>query len=606
MINLNQYKKKYKESTENPEKFWGEIAEKNILWNKKPTNKISGEYPDIEWFKGGKLNITESCLDKHIKNGDGKKVAYTEIDENDNEKKITYKDLLSQVNKLSNALNLWGIKKGDIILIYMPTVIEQIVSMLACARIGAIHSVVFAGLSAKVLNERILDTKAKIIITADGFERRGKYYSTIDTVRESIKGIKNAPKTLILNRFNKDTILQKNEVDYKKFTENQSINFKPVYVEANHPLFILYTSGSTGKPKGIVHSTGGYGVYASFTMQSSFDLKKNDIFWCTADAGWITGHSYVAYAPLINDITSLLVAGAPDYPKQERWWSILESHKVTTFYTSPTAIRLLREHGNKILNNYKFKNLRIIGSVGEPLNPSVSKWFEKYVGKNRATLVDTWWQTETGGHMIATLPGLKRKLGKAGLPFFGTKPEIINANGEQEKNNKSGLLIIKGLWPGMLANCLNQKERFNNYFNKEKKYYITGDVGIKDKDNYFQILGRADDVMNVSGHRVGSAEIENAVLLHKDIIEVAAVGVPHKIKGECIKVFCVVKNNQKQEELQIEIKTLIKEQIGSFATPDYFEFIDKLPKTRSGKIMRRLLRTSGTEKINQDMSTLES
>ena len=405
---------------------------------------------------------------------------------------------------------------------------------------------------------------------------------------------------------NETLTFERGEYSYQSEVDGQKKTYAPVYIESNHPLFALYTSGSTGKPKGIIHSTGGYGVFAWFTMHYSFDIKKRDIFWCTADAGWITGHSYLTYGALLHGITSLIVAGAPDYPAEDRWWEILEKNKVSVLYTSPTAIRLLRKYGTKSLSKRAFLNLRIIGSVGEPLNPDVAKWFAKYVGKNKATLIDTWWQTETGGHMIVTPLGLKTKLGKAGLPIPGVAIALHTADGSRAKIGQSGVMVITSRWPGALINCLHDSKRYAAYWNIEKEFFITGDIARQDKDGYFQILGRYDDVMNVSGHRIASAEVENAALTHPSVAEAAAIGIPHKIKGEAIKLFCTLKAGiYESESFASEIKNCVVRDIGSYAKPEVIEVRAKLPKTRSGKIMRRLLRAEVLGKDIGDLSTLE-
>lgn len=602
-----QFQKIYAESIQNPEKFWAEIAKTEIDWFQKWDKVFEWKFPNYKWFVGGKLNVAYNCLDRHIKAGLGEKIALIYLNENNERITISYTNLLKQISKFSNGLKSLGVKKGDRVIIYMPLVIEQIIAMLACARIGAIHSVVFAGFSAHALRERIQDLEAKVIITATYTQRRGEKKPLIPTILEAKKDLDFVRAVVILNRGKKEIkFTSKQEIDFYNLLNQQSEICEPEIMESEDPLFVLYTSGSTGKPKGVVHTTGGYLVYAHYTLKTVFDIKSDDVYWCTADPGWITGHSYITYGPLSNGLTTVIVEGVPDYPTPDNWYKIIEQEKINIFYTSPTAIRMLRKYGEKYCKQHDLSSLKVLGTVGEPINPEVWKWYYEFVGNKKCPIVDTWWQTETGGHMIVTLPGLSEKPGIAGLPFYGIDIGILDQNGQEVSKNEKGFLVVKKPWPGALFNCWNNPDRFAQYWNKDNKMFITGDFAIKDKDGYIQILGRSDDVINVSGHRVGTAEVENMLVSFGGIAEAAVIGKPDEIKGEKLKAFIVLKSGIiGDDNLISNIKKFIKTEIAAFSTPDEIEFVSNLPKTRSGKIMRRVLKAKELGQEVGDLTTLE-
>jgi acetyl-CoA synthetase len=610
-MDKEQFQKVYSESIANPEKFWERVAREEISWFKKWDKVFNWDFPNYQWFVGGKLNITFNCLDRHIAAGKGDKTALIYLNEKYEKISISYKDLLVQVNKFANGLKSLGVKKGDKVVLYMPLVIEQAVAMLACARIGAVHSVVFAGFSANALRERIEDLQARIVVTADLTLRRGEKKALKPTVEEAIKGLDFIEKVIVVERQGESLRsaripLVTKEVVYHQLVKNQSDICEPEKMDSEDVLFVLYTSGSTGKPKGIVHTVGGYSVYTHYTTKKVFNIHQDDIFWCTADFGWITGHSYVLYGPLSNGLTSLMVEGAPDFPSPDHWYKIIEQEKVNIFYTSPTALRMLRKYGDEFPKKHNLSSLKILGTVGEPINPEVWQWYQKNIGADKLPVEDTWWQTETGGHMIVTLPGLPQKPGRAGLPFFGIEADVVDKQGKSAAVNEKGLLIIKKPWPGALRDCLNNHDRFEKYWTEIKGVYFTGDFAIKDEDGYIQILGRSDDVINVSGHRIGSAEIENALVAHPAVSEAAVIGKPDEIKGERLKAFVVLRPNiTGYEDLVLKIKKYVKEEIASFAVPDEIEFLNILPKTRSGKIMRRVLKAKESGQNQGDLTALE-
>jgi acetyl-CoA synthetase len=652
-MQIKEFKKLYKESIENPEKFWADVASAEIEWFKKWDKVFEWNFPDYKWFIGGKLNVTYNCLDRHIKNGLGEKVAYIYTNENYEKQTITYAQLLSAVNKFANGLKSLGIKKGDKIVLYMPLAIEQIISMLACARIGAVHSVVFAGFSDKALRERMEDLHAKIIITATYSLRRGIKKELKPTVEEAVKGLDFVESVIVFNRdcvipsersesrnplnvqitsdrgslrsssdpgsradksahygagalgLGRDDRKNKN-IDFYQLMENQSDVCEPVWMDSEDQLFVLYTSGSTGKPKGIVHTVGGYSVYVHYTAKKVFDLRANDIFWCTADPGWITGHSYLVYGPLSNGLTSVIVEGVPDYPTPDHWYKIIEEEKVSIFYTSPTAIRMLRKYGEEFCKKYGLSSLRILGTVGEPISPEVWQWYNVFIGKNRCPIEDTWWQTETGGHMIVNLPGFSQKPGVAGKPFFGILADVVDKEAHSLKPGEKGFLIIKKPWPSALRGCLNEPKRFLRYWDEIKGVYFTGDFAIKDEEGCIQILGRSDDVINISGHRVGTAEVESALVSHESVSEAAVISKPDEIKRERIKAFLVLKENFiGNQELINNIKHHVRMEIASIAVPDEIEIVQSVPKTRSGKIMRRVLKARELGQDEGDLSVLD-
>ena len=606
LISKEEFDEMYKRSIENPEDFWAEMAEKELHWFKKWDKVFEWNYPKYQWFIGGKLNITYNCLDRHVENGRRNKLAYIWVDEDGNEKKYTYGELLDLVNKIANGLKELGVKKGDRVVIYMPLVVEQLASMLACARIGAIHSVVYAGFSSNALRMRIEDAKAKVVITSTWTKRRGKKIDLKSVVDEAVDGLDFVENIIVLQREGDEFELGEKEIDFNEWIKNKSTHCEPEIMDSEDPLFILYTSGSTGKPKGVLHTIGGYNLYTHITTKYVFDIHEDDIFWCTADPGWITGHSYMVYGPLSVGTTSVVAEGAPDYSNPGRWWSIVEKYKVNVFYTAPTAVRLFMKYGEEWPKKYDLSSLRILGSVGEPINPEAWIWYYENIGRSQCSIVDTWWQTETGGHMITTVPAYPQKPGKAGKPFFGIEADVVDKEGNPVEPNKVGYLVIKKPWPSALRTCWGEPERFEKYWNEIGNYYFAGDMATKDEDGYIMILGRADDVINVSGHRIGTAEVESALVSHPAVAEAAVIGKPHEIKGESIKAFVILKQGyQSSESLAKDIKMHVRHELGALAVPDEIEFVEKLPKTRSGKIMRRVLKAKELGMPLGDISTLE-
>jgi len=605
--NFPDYESVYKKSIENPDEFWSEVANQ-LEWFSKWEKILEWNYPYAKWFVGGNTNITYNCLDRHVKNGKRNKVAYIYVDEEGNEKKITYGELLEQVNKLANGLKSLGVQKGDRVSIYMPNTIEAIIFMLACARIGAIHSVVFAGFSEGALRTRIQDAKAKVVITATYTKRRGKRIPLYPVVRDAIRDLDFVEKVILWDR-DKDMSDEFEEhfvVDFETLIKSHPKYCEPEVMDAEDPLFILYTSGTTGKPKGVLHTTGGYMVNTYLTTKAVFDVKEDTIYWCTADIGWITGHSYIVYGPLANGITSVIMEGVPVYPHPGIWWEYVEKYGVNVFYTAPTAIRMLMRFGEEIPAKYDLSTLRVLGSVGEPINPEAWHWYYKNIGRGKAVVVDTWWQTETGAHMITTLPSYPAKPGKAGKPFFGVEAAVVDKQGNPMPPNHVGHLVIKRPWPSMLRTCWGEPERYEKYWNEIPGYYSAGDLAAVDEEGYIMVVGRADDVLSVAGHRIGTAEVESAIVEHHAVAEAAVIGKPHDIKGESIKAFVILKEGvQPSEELKERIKDTVKEILGAIAVPDEIEFVDKLPKTRSGKIMRRLLKARELGLELGDTSTLE-
>lgn len=594
----------YNKSLSNPEEFWGKMAGHELSWFKRWDKVKEKDGYDSSWFVGGKLNITHNCLDRHIKEG-GDKYAYIWTNEVGSEEKITYNELLEKVNKTANFLSTLGIKKGDVITIYMPQTIEQIVVILAAARMGAIHSVVFAGYSYQALSTRITDAGSKFLITADYTYRKNKKIDLLSVARESVRGIKEFGKTIVFKR-EEGTILNENELDLISETSKYSDEFEAVPMDSEDKLFVLYTSGTTGKPKGIVHTVGGYSLYTHITTKYTFDLKESDIFWCTADPGWITGHSYVIYGPLSNHVTSIIYEGAPDFPDPGVWWKVIEKYNVSIFYTSPTAIRMLMSHGDEYPLKHNLKSLRVLGSVGEPLNVTAWNWFSKVVGKEKCPIVDTWWQTETGGHMITTPPGLPQKPGMAGISYFGTEALVVDKNGIELPPETKGFLVIKGEWPSSLRGVWGEPKRFEKYYTEIPGLYFSGDIAIKDEDGYIRILGRSDDIIVVAGHNIGSAELENVIASHKQVSEAAVIGIPDAIKGQKIVAYvALMEGSNPNEGLAEEISKHVGVTYGKHGRPEKIVFIDKLPKTRSGKIMRRVLRAKETGEDSGDTSTLE-
>ena len=581
----HDYNKLYADSVRDPQSFW---------------SKQEQLYLDNE------VNITVNCLDRHLRCGGGDKLAYIGISEHEADKTITYQELLAQVNQLGNYLLSRGVKKGDTVTLYMPLVIEQVVAMLACARIGAIHSVVYAGFSAQALSTRIAACESKLVITADYTYRRGKSIALLPVVREATSSLAFVKETIVLCR-ESSTKLQDHEVDWQDVLLKQKAYLSPANIAEGDPLFILYTSGTTGEPKGVVHATRGYNLYTHVTTHYTFDLQESDIFWCTADLGWISGHSYVVYGPLSNHATIVIQEGVPDYPDASAWWKIIDDHKVTILYTSPTAIRLLMAYGNEIPTQYNLSSLRLLGSVGEPLNSAAWEWYSTYVGHNNCAIVDTWWQTETGGHMLLTLPGLGQKPGCVGLPFFGIVALIVDSKGNELPVGQKGSLVIRDRWPGTLYTCWHNQSRYEEYWHTIPPYFVTGDVAVKDEDGYIRVLGRSDDIIIVAGHNISSAELESVLTTHASVAEAGVVGVPDPIKGNQIIAFVtLVKGVDGTPAMEVELINYVGDSYGKHARPTSIKFVDKLPKTRSGKIMRRVLRAQVLGVDPGDTSTMES
>jgi acetyl-CoA synthetase len=615
--NIQAYQALCREATQDYQNFWAKQANEQILWHQPFTQILDDRTPPFyQWFSDGLLNVSYNCLDRHLAT-QADKVAI--IFESDNGEVIrsTYRDLHQRVCQFANALKSQNIKKGDRVIIYMPMRIEAVVAMQACARIGAIHSVVFGGFSAKSLHERIIDAGAVAIITADEQVRGGKHNPLKATVDEAMNGTASVKLVVVYKRTDAEIPFNPaRDVWWHEITQNASTHCEPEWINAEHPLFTLYTSGSTGKPKGVQHSSAGYLLGTKVSMQWIFDYKSTDVFWCTADVGWITGHSYVAYGPLAMGATQVIFEGIPTYPNAGRFWEIIQKHKVTTFYTAPTAIRSLIKLGADLPAQYNLSSLRLLGSVGEPINPEAWIWFYEKVGQSRCPIVDTWWQTETGCHMIAPTPGaVALKPGSCTLPLPGIFAAIVDEAGDEVENGKGGFLMIKKPFPSQIRTLWGDPERFKKtYFPADignGKYYLAGDSAYRDSDGYFWIMGRTDDVLNVSGHRLGTMEIESALVAHPLVAEAAVVGKPHEIKGETIIAFVVLKGQYPQgEEVAQTTNTLrdwVAKEIGPIAKPEEIRFGENLPKTRSGKIMRRLLRTLAKgEEITQDVSTLEN
>ena len=610
--NIDEYKKLYDESIENPKKFWGEQA-KRIDWIR-PWSEVSKvsfyDRIDINWFINGKLNASANCIDRHLEKNGNKIAIIWEGDDPNISKKITYNELHEEVCIFANILKLNNVKKGDRVTIYLPMIPEAAYAMLACSRIGAIHSVVFGGFSPEALSDRINDCKSSFVITADEGLRGGKIISLKDNVDKALEKCSGINNVLVINRTNAKINYNKNrDLKYTEEKSKVTKNCEPEIMDSEEPLFILYTSGSTGKPKGVLHTTGGYLVHTSLTHKYIFDYHENDIFWCTADVGWVTGHSYIVYGPLINGATTVMFEGVPNYPNSSRFWEVCDKHGVTIFYTAPTAIRALMKEGEGPLKSSSRDSLRLLGSVGEPINPEAWEWYYTSVGKTKCPIVDTWWQTETGGIMISALAGITpNKPAHASLPLPGVIPVIVDAEGnELNGNNVQGNLCIKSPWPSIIRTTYGDHERcINTYFSNYKGMYFTGDGVKRDHDGYLRILGRVDDVINVSGHRMGTAEVENAINEHEDVIESAVVGYPHDIKGEGIYAYVIVSTKLNDDKIKDEIINVVRKVIGPIAKPDKIQIVSGLPKTRSGKIMRRILRKVASNDFKNlgDTSTL--
>jgi acetyl-CoA synthetase len=599
-----------KDAISNLEKFWEKEAEK-IPWFKRWQKVLVWEEPFAKWFDGGMLNASYGCIDAHLHSWRKNKVALYWEDEHGNTKSFSYAQLHREVNKFASVLKNIGVKKGDIVVLYLPMIPELVISMLATVRIGATHTVVFSGFSSQALADRINDTGAKVLITADFGIRRGKFVRLKDIVDNAAKLTPSIENVVLIKRTQEElNIKEGRDLFYHELVKNAENYVEPEPVESTHPLYILYTSGTTGKPKGIIHSTGGYLVYNYSTYKWVFDISDESIYWCTADVGWVTGHSAIVYAPLLHGATIVIYEGAPDYPYLDRWWEIIEKYGVTIFYTSPTALRMFIRYGEEWIKKHDLSSLKILGTVGEPINPEVWEWYYKNIGNERCPIVDTWWQTETGGIMISPSPGvelLPLKPGSATLPLPGIDAEVVDDSGNPVPPDTKGYLVIKKPWPGMLMGIYKDPERYKEtYWSKFKGMYYTADYAMKDREGYFWLLGRADEILKVAGHRIGTAEIESAVVSTPFAAEAAVVGVSDPIKGEAIVLFVILKEGYTPDEsLKKKIIHSIRSLIGPFATPQEIYFVAKLPKTRSGKIMRRILKAIVQDKPIGDVTTLE-
>jgi len=612
LINAADYAEMYRLSIEDPDAFWAEQAAHFVDWEE-PWDKVSETdlaKGHIRWFEGAKLNVCYNCVDRHLESRADQTAIIWEGDDPDTQRTISYAQLHEEVCRFANALKARKVSKGDRVCIYMPMVPEAAVAMLACARIGAIHSVVFGGFSPESLKNRILDADCCAVVTADEGLRGGKKIPLKANTDQALADCPNVHTTFVLKRTGGDIGWDANrDVWYHEATEAASDQCPVQIMDAEDPLFMLYTSGSTGKPKGVLHTTGGYLVYAAITHKYVFDYQEGDIYWCTADVGWITGHSYIVYGPLANGATTLMFEGVPTYPDASRFWQVVDKHQVNIFYTAPTAIRALMAVGHEPVTRTSRKSLRILGTVGEPINPEAWEWYYRIVGEERCPIVDTWWQTETGGILITPLPGATDlKPGSATRPFLGIEPILLGEQGEELDGTGSGLLVMKGSWPGMMRTLYGDHERFiDTYFKAFPGYYLTGDGARRDEDGYWWITGRVDDVINVSGHRMGTAEIESALVLHDTVAEAAVVGYPHETKGQGIYAYVTPMSGiTGDDELKQALVQHVREEIGPIAKPDVIQFATALPKTRSGKIMRRILRKIAVNEIDQlgDTSTL--
>ena len=589
--------------------FWGEQAKK-LSWFNQWTKTLEWNSPFAKWFIGGKINASYNTLDVHQTNK-AKKPAIIWEGEDGESRTVTYEDLYRDVCKFGNILKSLGVKKGDRVTIYLPMVPELPITMLACARIGAIHTVVFSGFSATSLRDRIDDSKSKVIVTADVGYRRGNSINLKEIINDAIDELNFVEHVVVLKRREESILLGTKDKFWHELMKDSSEECEPEHLDSTHPLFILYTSGTTGKPKGVLHGTGGYLTHLNSTFQWAFDIRESDIFFCTADIGWVTGHSYVVYGPLLHGATEIMYEGVPDYPNTSRMWNIIQRYGVTIFYTTPTALRMFMKFGDSIPNSFKLSSLRLLGTVGEPINPEVWRWYFKTIGKLKCPIVDTWWQTETGGIMLSPLPGLEKiplKPGSATRSIPGVDIAVVDDDGNEVNPNIKGYLVIRKPWPGMLLTLWGDDEKYRDvYWSKFKDNYYPGDYAIKDSDGYFWLLGRADDILKVAGHRIGTAELESSLVSHDDIAEAAVCGIPDEIKGEVIVAFVVLKHGVKNnlDSLRVELIEIVRNGIGPIATPHEIYFVTKLPKTRSGKIMRRVLKAiAGNEKVG-DVSTLE-
>ena len=590
-----KYESMYDDSINNSDEFWTTQAKEFLNWDKDWNEVSNVDYTQgkIEWFKGGELNVAYNCIDRHLPKRAKQTAIIWEGDDPSVSQKVTYQQLHDEVAKLSNGLKNLGVKKGDRVCIYMPMILESAYAMLACARIGAIHSVVFGGFSPEALKDRILDSECKVVITADEGLRGGRSTALKANVDLAIEGCDCVTKVVVVQNTKGEVKWGDRDIWYHDLVADVPSECPCESFDAETPLFILYTSGSTGKPKGVVHTSGGYLLYAAMTHKYTFDYQEGDIYWCTADVGWVTGHSYIVYGPLANGATTLMFEGIPTYPDASRFWQVIDKHQVNTFYTAPTAIRSLMGAGNEFVEKTDRSSLRILGTVGEPINPEAWEWYYRTVGQSRCPVVDTWWQTETGGHMILPLPyATALKPGSASKPFFGIEPQVVNEKGDILEGEAEGILVLARSWPGQMRTLYNNHERFMEaYFSTFPGKYFAGDGVKRDSDGYYWITGRVDDVLNISGHRLGTAEIESALVLHKSVSEAAVVGYPHDIKGQGVYAYVSMMSNiEPTDELKTELVKLVRHEIGPIASVDKIQFAPGLPKTRSGKIMRRILR----------------
>jgi acetyl-CoA synthetase len=604
-----QYRKMYRESIRSPDKFWARQAQE-LIWHKSWKKVLDWKAPFAKWFVGGQLNLSENCLDRHLAGPRRNKAAIIWEGEPGEKRTLTYQQLHLEVCRFANVLKRNKVRKGHRVIIYLPTTPEAAIAMLACARIGAVHSVVFGGFSADSIRDRIADSGAIALITADGSYRRGTIVPLKNNVDHALSGGTSVKRVIVFRRAGNEIHMEEGrDVWWHRELEYVDANCEPVPVDSEHPLFILYTSGSTGKPKGILHTTGGYllGIYA--TMKYVFDIRDEDLFWCTADVGWVTGHSYVVYGPLSLGASTLMYEGAPNWPEPDRFWRIVEDYRVTILYTAPTAIRAFVRWGDNWVKKHDLSSLRLLGSVGEPINPEAWMWYYKTIGGERCPIVDTWWQTETGSILITPLPGaIPTKPGSATLPFFGVDAAVVDERGEEVGTNVGGKLIIRKPWPSMLRTIYGDKERYRKqYWSEFKGRYLTGDGARRDEDGYFWIVGRIDDVLNVAGHRLGTSEIESALVAHAHVAEAAVVGRPDEMKGQAVVAFVTLKGSATPSSgLKTALRDHVSEHIGAIAKPDEVRFAEALPKTRSGKIMRRLLKEIASGKtVTGDTTTLE-
>ncbi len=598
----------YREAEKDRLAFWARMAE-NLDWSKKFDRVLDDSNPPYyKWFVNGKLNMSENCLDRHVQNGLGDKKALVFEGEKGDMASLTYNELLREVCKFSSVLKSLGVEKGDAVTIWMPMLPEAIVAMLACTRIGAVHSVVFGGFSPEALKDRIMDSKSKVVVTADGTYRRGKVIPMRVAAEEALEECQSVEHVIIVDRTSTAYEPKKGrDLSWKDLMDKADDSFEPVEMDAEDPLFVLYSSGTTGKPKGILHTTGGYLVGVYTTFRYVFDHHEEDIFWCTADIGWITGHSYIVYGPLSNGSTTMVYEGAPDYPDRDRFWALIEKYGVNVFYTAPTAIRSFIRWGDEHVEKHDLSSLRLLGSVGEPINPETWFWYHEKIGNSRCPIVDTWWQTETGMTVITPIPGVTPlKPASATWPFPGVEIDVVDDNGKSTEPGQRGFLVITSPWPAMLRTLYGDSERYEKtYWSQYPGYYFTGDGAWKDKDGYYWIMGRVDDVLNISGHRIGTSEVESALVEHPAAIEAAVIGKAHEIKGHAITAFVTLKEGiEGSEEMVKELKSHVSKKIGAIARPEEIFFTYELPKTRSGKIMRRLLRDIAEQRELGDVTTL--